>query len=81
MKSVILFDQIVKVFDLSQFHVFREVSFCLEFFEGFQVGRVFVHVDDSWFAGMRGGEGFEQELLGRLRIPCRTEEEIKRMTM
>jgi hypothetical protein len=78
---VILLDQIVEVVDLPQFHVFREVSFCLEFIEGFGGGRVFVHVDHSWFATMRGGESFEQELLGRLRIPCRTEEEIKRLPL
>src|SRR3954471_21262467 len=34
----------------------------------------------AWRAGMRGGEGFEQELFGRCRISCRTEEEIERIS-
>jgi hypothetical protein len=56
---MILLDQIVEVFGLPQFTVRRKVSFCLELVERFGGGRIFVDVDDSWFAGMRGSEGFE----------------------
>jgi len=80
-KPMILFDQIVEIFDLPQFAVFGDVSLRFEFCECFGRGCVFVHVDHPWFVGRRGGERFEKELLGGLRISGRAEKEIKRVSL
>ncbi len=78
---MILFDQVVEVFDLSSFTAYGKVSFCFEFVERFRIGRIFVHVDDTRLRGMRGGKGFEKEGLRYVRISYRTEEEIERVSL
>ena len=70
MGAVILFHQIVEVFYLPEFTIFWNMSCCLELVESFGVRDVFVHVDDSWFAGMRSGKRFEKEVLGRVSHLC-----------
>ena len=57
------------------------MSFCFELVEGCGVRRIFIHVDHSWFARLRGSERFEKEVLGRVRISCRTQEEIKSVAL
>lgn len=78
---MILFDNVVEIFDVPSFTGFRDVSFCLELVEGFGVRGVFVHIVDSWFARMRGGERFEKEEFHGLRISRRAEKEIERVSL
>ena len=80
-EPMILLDQIVDVFYLSQFTACEKVSFCFELVERFGRGCVFVHVDHPWLAGMRRSEGFEQELLRRLCVSCRAQEKIERVSL
>ena len=78
---MILLDPIVEILHLSQFTGFEDVSFHLELVEGFGVRRIFVHVDHSWFTGMGSSKRFVQELLGRVCISCRAQEEIERVPL
>lgn len=74
---MILFDQVVKVFDVPQLTAYGKVPFCFELVKRFGVRRIFVHGDHSRLVSMRGSERCEKELLGSVRISRRAQEEIK----
>jgi len=80
-EPMILFNHIVEILHLPEFTAFGNESCNFQFIERFGIGRVFVHVDDSWFVGMRGGKRFEKEALGGLGIPCWTEKELERVAL
>jgi len=58
---MILFDQIVEVFDLSQFNPLGEHSSCFEISNRFGVGRVLIDANHS--KGRRGGVGRNRGLV------------------
>ena len=78
---MILLDEIVEVFHLSQFNLLGKYPGGFQVSHRFGIRSVFVHVDDSWFPGVGSGERFQKELLGCLCIPRRTEEEVKRVSL
>jgi hypothetical protein len=53
---MILLDEVIQVFDLSQFDRLRKQSGSFEVRNGFGIGRVLIDVDDSrcWLAGLEG---------------------------
>src|SRR5256885_9256006 len=73
-EPVILLDQIVEIFHLSQFTVCGKVPFRLKPIEGFGVGCVFVNSDDARCHGMSCGKGCEKELSSCLCISCWVED-------
>ena len=75
-----MFDQIVEVFDVPSFTVFRDISFCLELVERFGIGRIFVNVDHTRFANMRRNERFEKETFGSFSISRRFPGEQERVS-
>ena len=46
-KTVILLDQVIEVFHLSQFHVLRQDSSGFEFRNGFGIGGILIHIDHT----------------------------------
>ena len=62
-EAMVLFNEIVEVFHLSQFTACGKMFFCLKRVECFGVGGVFVHVDDTRSHGMSGGKGCKKEVL------------------
>jgi hypothetical protein len=78
-EAMVLLNQIVKIFDWSQFAALRDASFRFEFVEGFGIGSIFVHVDDTRFARVRGGKHFEKKAFGGSSVSGRAEKELERV--
>ena len=57
-KSVILLNQVVEVFDGPQLTTMGECTLLLELPDGFGVGRVAIHLDDTRGYGMLGCTGY-----------------------
>jgi hypothetical protein len=55
-EAMILFDDVVEIFDLPQFTAFRNISLSLEFGERLWIGCVFIDGDHSGINGMGGTE-------------------------
>src|SRR5690242_2932078 len=78
---MILFNEIVEVFDLPQFTIFWDVTLRFQLSEGFEVSRVFINVEHTWRTRMRGREGFEKEVLGGTSISAWTQPKIERVSL
>ncbi len=78
---MVLFNEIIEVLHLSQLTASGETSFSLKLVEGFGVRSIFVHVDHSWRARVRGCKRFEQEVPGGFCVSRRAEKEVKGISL
>ena len=74
-EAVVLFDQIIEVFDLAQLAIGRELLVGFERFHGLWVSRVLIDVDHARRDRMRRSKRFLKEALGGHRISSGAEEE------
>jgi len=63
MRAVILFDQVVEIFVLSEFTRSDTIPCCLQFLYGLWVGCIFVDGDDARYHWMGGSERFREKAL------------------
>src|SRR6266540_4292988 len=77
---MILFHDIIEVFELPQRTTFGKCSLLLKGLEGWGRGGVLIDGDDPWGGCMAGTEHLPEEALCSLRIPRRTQQEINRVT-
>jgi hypothetical protein len=77
MRAMVLFNEIIEIFTLTQFASFWHQSLRFQLLEGFRIGRVFTHGDDARCAGMRRSKRFGEETFGCLRISGRTEQKFQ----
>jgi hypothetical protein len=78
-EPVILFDDIVEIFDLPQFTVVGNISLFFQLLKGFWIGGVFIYRDHARKHGMRRGKRFGEKSFGRFGISCRAQEELERV--
>ena len=81
MRSLVLFDQVIEILDLSQFTVFWDLSCRFQFSERFGIRGVFVHIDHTRLTCMRGSEGFHKKARGRFSISGRAQPKIERVAL
>src|SRR5260370_37221942 len=74
---MILFDEVVEVFALSQFTRLWHNPFRLQLLERFGIGRVFINCDDARSAGMRCSKRFREETFGSVSISGGTEQKFQ----
>jgi len=67
-EAMILFDEVVEIFALSQFTRLWHDPFRFQLLESFGIGRVFINCDDVRSAGMRCSKRFREETFGCLSI-------------
>src|SRR5258708_20451805 len=78
---MILLDQIIEIFTLTQFASVWHQPLRFQLFECFWIGRVFINRDDARCAGMRRGKRFREEAFGRLRVSGRTEQKFQGISL
>src|SRR5258708_5825105 len=67
-ESMVLFDQVVEIFALSEFTRYGKNPCCLQFLDGFGVRCIFIDGDDARCHGVGSPERFREKALGRLGI-------------
>jgi hypothetical protein len=80
-EPVILLDEIVEVFHLSQFTVCGKRLLCLKHIEGFGIGGVFVDVDHARCHRMSSSKGCQKEALCGFSISRCAEPKIERVSL
>ncbi len=80
-EAMILFDEVVEIFALSQFTRLWHDPFRFQLLESFGIGRVFINCDDVRSAGMRCSKRFREETFGCLSISGGTEQKFQSVSM
>src|ERR1700712_1349280 len=76
---MVLLNDIVEVFALSQSREAPEFIGSLHVLHCARIGWVLVHCDRTWVDGMRLGQRLAEEPLRRSRIPLRRQQEVDRL--
>src|SRR5258706_8231905 len=78
---MILLDQIIEIFTLTEFASVRQQPLRFPLFERFWIGRVFINRDDARCAGMRRSKRFREETFGCLSVSGRTEQKFQGISL
>src|SRR5450432_1246418 len=75
-ETVVLFDQVIEIFALSEFARSGKVPSCFHFFEGFWIGCVFINRNDTGSHRVASMKRFCEKTLGCLGIAGGTQQEF-----